>query len=247
MIATLMGRWTQYEEDAARLPEGMKRIGYDADTQCYTFQDRYTGALYRSEPGNVYGTLTPVNPSESNARTVRPNAFASTDPAKQRSKSTVNTSISSFDDFLPSSAITAPPPPPSKVSLRSPISDSPTNSRLPGIFRKVRVMSSAVSRMQPPQSEGPPGHIKSPSLPISSSSKYRDSPSPPPLPTRRMRGYTRLPDPRQEEDKKALLRSKTMSSASSSRSAHAPTRSSSRASRASAVSTTSTITPMKTR
>ncbi|KIJ53805.1 carbohydrate-binding module family 50 protein [Sphaerobolus stellatus SS14] len=32
-----MGRWTQYDEDEYRL-QGLKRVGYDADTQQYTFQ-----------------------------------------------------------------------------------------------------------------------------------------------------------------------------------------------------------------
>ncbi|KAJ7787222.1 hypothetical protein B0H14DRAFT_2954706 [Mycena olivaceomarginata] len=33
---TTMGRWTQYNEDSTRLPVGMQRIGYDADTAQYT-------------------------------------------------------------------------------------------------------------------------------------------------------------------------------------------------------------------
>lgn len=37
----------------------MKRIGYDADTQRYTFRSS-TGALYLSEPGSRYGPLIPV-------------------------------------------------------------------------------------------------------------------------------------------------------------------------------------------
>jgi hypothetical protein len=37
----------------------MKRIGYDADTQRYTFRSA-TGELYHSEPGSRYGPLTPV-------------------------------------------------------------------------------------------------------------------------------------------------------------------------------------------
>lgn len=52
----------------------MKRVGYDADTSRYTFQDR-TGALYESEPGNRFGVLTPVQGRENNIRRARPNAF----------------------------------------------------------------------------------------------------------------------------------------------------------------------------
>ncbi|KAF9443908.1 hypothetical protein P691DRAFT_607549, partial [Macrolepiota fuliginosa MF-IS2] len=70
-----MGRWTQSDEDPARLPEGMKRVGYDSDTRRYTFQDS-TGVLYQSEPGNAYGILTPVHEAvERNIQKARPNAF----------------------------------------------------------------------------------------------------------------------------------------------------------------------------
>jgi hypothetical protein len=47
-------------QDEARLPEGMKRIGYDADTEIYTFEDTATGRIYESAPGNRYGLLTPA-------------------------------------------------------------------------------------------------------------------------------------------------------------------------------------------
>ncbi|KAF8522898.1 hypothetical protein BU17DRAFT_44256 [Hysterangium stoloniferum] len=52
-----MGRWTQYDEDEYRLCEGMKRIGYDADTQRYTFQKG--NELWIGEPGvETGGNLT---------------------------------------------------------------------------------------------------------------------------------------------------------------------------------------------
>lgn len=50
----------------------MKRIGYDADTQRYKFQDE-KGVLYESEPGSAYGTLRPI--AERDIRKTRPNAF----------------------------------------------------------------------------------------------------------------------------------------------------------------------------
>ena len=50
---------TNILQDSNRLPEGMQRIGYDADTQSYTFRDA-SGALYESAPGTRYGELTPV-------------------------------------------------------------------------------------------------------------------------------------------------------------------------------------------
>ncbi|KAI0901631.1 carbohydrate-binding module family 50 protein [Annulohypoxylon nitens] len=55
-----MGRWSQYDTDEERLPEGMQRIGYDADTQTYTFRDR-DGSIWESAPGNQYGQLHRIN------------------------------------------------------------------------------------------------------------------------------------------------------------------------------------------
>ncbi|KAI1479557.1 carbohydrate-binding module family 50 protein [Daldinia eschscholtzii] len=55
-----MSRWSQYDTDEERLPEGMQRIGYDADTQTYTFRDA-EGTVWESAPGNRYGELHRVN------------------------------------------------------------------------------------------------------------------------------------------------------------------------------------------
>lgn len=55
-----MGRWTQYDEDEYRLPEGMKRVGYDADTQTYTFKDQ-NGAYWEGPEGAEYGELRKVS------------------------------------------------------------------------------------------------------------------------------------------------------------------------------------------
>ena len=71
-----MGRWSQYDEvsnlfrltlslfcslgvtpqDDHRLPEGMKRIGYDADTSRYIFRDR-DGSLWQGPEGSEYGEM----------------------------------------------------------------------------------------------------------------------------------------------------------------------------------------------
>ena len=72
-----MGRWTQYDEvrgvfhfmynlgpflwwlvtqDDYRLPEGMKRVGYDADTQRYTFKDK-DGSLWEGPEGQEFGEM----------------------------------------------------------------------------------------------------------------------------------------------------------------------------------------------
>ncbi|KAI1370146.1 carbohydrate-binding module family 50 protein [Hypoxylon crocopeplum] len=55
-----MSLWSQYDTDEERLPEGMQRIGYDADTQTYTFRDA-DGSIWESAPGNQYGQLHRVN------------------------------------------------------------------------------------------------------------------------------------------------------------------------------------------
>ncbi|KAF2437224.1 carbohydrate-binding module family 50 protein [Karstenula rhodostoma CBS 690.94] len=53
-----MGRWADAESDAERLPEGFQRIGYDADTETYTFRAP-DGQIYESASGNRYGELYP--------------------------------------------------------------------------------------------------------------------------------------------------------------------------------------------
>ncbi|KAK7749332.1 hypothetical protein SLS62_008183 [Diatrype stigma] len=55
-----MGRWSQYDTDEERLPEGMQRIGYDADTETYTYRDA-DGSTWEGAPGNQYGRLTRVS------------------------------------------------------------------------------------------------------------------------------------------------------------------------------------------
>ncbi|KAH9917163.1 hypothetical protein B0H21DRAFT_770192 [Amylocystis lapponica] len=55
-----MGRWTQYDEDDYRLPEGMKRVGYDADSGTYMFRDR-DGTLWEGSEGAQYGELKQVS------------------------------------------------------------------------------------------------------------------------------------------------------------------------------------------
>lgn len=69
-----MGRWTQYDEvsskysrpfqpsltdvqDEYRLPEGMKRTGYDADTGRYYFQDKH-GAIWQGAEGAEFSEMT---------------------------------------------------------------------------------------------------------------------------------------------------------------------------------------------
>ncbi|KZP07275.1 hypothetical protein FIBSPDRAFT_875674 [Athelia psychrophila] len=62
-----MGKWSQYDEDSHRLPEGVIRTGYDADTKKYTFHDKATGQRYQSGARQRYGTLEPVDASSTPA------------------------------------------------------------------------------------------------------------------------------------------------------------------------------------
>jgi hypothetical protein len=43
-------------KDEHRLPEGMQRVGYDADTQVYTYQDA-DGSYWEGAEGARYGNL----------------------------------------------------------------------------------------------------------------------------------------------------------------------------------------------
>ncbi|KAL7785887.1 hypothetical protein V8C37DRAFT_393356 [Trichoderma ceciliae] len=54
-----MSRYSRRDADEERLPEGMSRVGYDADTEVYTFQDA-DGSYWESAPGSQYGRLTRV-------------------------------------------------------------------------------------------------------------------------------------------------------------------------------------------
>ncbi|KAK4232884.1 hypothetical protein C8A03DRAFT_39462 [Achaetomium macrosporum] len=51
-----MGRWSHLDTDEERLPEGMTRVGYDADTQIYTYRDS-DGSYWEGAPGVRYGKL----------------------------------------------------------------------------------------------------------------------------------------------------------------------------------------------
>lgn len=55
-----MGRWAQYDEDDYRLPDGVKRICYDADSGRYYFRDS-EGLMYEGPVGSRFGVLTLVS------------------------------------------------------------------------------------------------------------------------------------------------------------------------------------------
>ncbi|KDQ32748.1 hypothetical protein PLEOSDRAFT_1015367, partial [Pleurotus ostreatus PC15] len=66
-----MGRWTQYDEDAYRLPAGIKRTAYDADTGVYTYRDG-NGQTYVGSPHQRYGTLRPISQPPASTRPIHP-------------------------------------------------------------------------------------------------------------------------------------------------------------------------------
>jgi LysM domain len=55
-----MSRFSQYDSDSERLPEGMTRVGYDADTQTYTYKDS-DGSYWEGPAGARYGRLRRVD------------------------------------------------------------------------------------------------------------------------------------------------------------------------------------------
>ncbi|KAG6374883.1 hypothetical protein JVT61DRAFT_3355 [Boletus reticuloceps] len=107
-----MGRFSQYDEDEYRLPEGLQRIAYDADDQCYTFRDR-SGRLYQSAPGARYGVLNPVSAPLPHRRSVTITEIP--DPALRRWSS--EKPAKTFGDILPSGYIT---PAQSGIDVQSP-------------------------------------------------------------------------------------------------------------------------------
>ncbi|EGO04185.1 hypothetical protein SERLA73DRAFT_173621 [Serpula lacrymans var. lacrymans S7.3] len=99
----MSNRWTQYTEDSCRLPEGVTRIAYDADSGRYTFRDR-SGQLYESAPHAEYGELTPVSSPSSHRRRVT--ITERRDP-RLYAKFT-NGPPKTFNDILPSDYIASP-------------------------------------------------------------------------------------------------------------------------------------------
>lgn len=61
--ATNMGQYTNLDSDKERLPEGFTRVGYDADTAIYVYQDA-DGNLWTGKPNQRYGVLSRVGDSD---------------------------------------------------------------------------------------------------------------------------------------------------------------------------------------
>jgi hypothetical protein len=61
-------RWADEDSDVERLPDGMTRIGYDADTQVYSFRGA-DGSIYEGPAGGRYGPMTLVSGPNDDAPT----------------------------------------------------------------------------------------------------------------------------------------------------------------------------------
>ncbi|KAK4153565.1 hypothetical protein C8A00DRAFT_43515 [Chaetomidium leptoderma] len=91
-----MGRWSHLDTDDERLPAGMTRAGYDADTQIYTYRDT-DGSLWEGAPGCQYGNLHRVGPAPPRSR--KP---SDTTGAKKKPYTVVYHYDNLDDDALPS-------------------------------------------------------------------------------------------------------------------------------------------------
>ncbi|KAG2069779.1 hypothetical protein BDR04DRAFT_1232044 [Suillus decipiens] len=132
-----------FDEDSYRLPEGIKRIAYDADTQQYTFRDR-SGQLYQNPSGETYGVLKPVSAPAAPRRRVT--ITERRDPALIRARS-VKRPAKTFDDFLPKEYITSADSEDSSSTPSSPSEDIVRVNRnrslpkIPGIVEAMRAIS----------------------------------------------------------------------------------------------------------
>lgn len=55
----MRSRFAEYDADEDSLPQGMTRIGYDADTETYTYRSA-DGSIWEGSSGSRYGNLTRV-------------------------------------------------------------------------------------------------------------------------------------------------------------------------------------------
>jgi hypothetical protein len=75
-----MGRWSYLDTDEERLPEGMTRVGYDADTQTYTFRDTRNNSLWEGAPGCEYGRMHRVSRGNTTSYTTSTSSSSSRTP-----------------------------------------------------------------------------------------------------------------------------------------------------------------------
>ncbi|KAF4472793.1 peptidoglycan-binding [Fusarium albosuccineum] len=92
-----MSRFSRYDTDEERLPEGMERVGYDADSQVYTFRDA-DGSYWESAPGNQYGRLSKVGEAHPDVADTEP--FLVSDRNNNPKKLSWRTEMRPFLNFI---------------------------------------------------------------------------------------------------------------------------------------------------
>ncbi|KAF5313487.1 hypothetical protein D9611_008638 [Ephemerocybe angulata] len=156
-------RWTQEDEDPARLPEGVKRVGYDTDTARYTFLDR-KGTIYKGEPGSEYGHITPVPNPIAKVESERPEAFE--DLGNPRARPADVYAPKTFQEFVPPSLITSP--------STSPDDPSPPSSRFGLGSKSHRRSGSSISNASSSNATASNGkHVAFGEGPVSPREKFK--------------------------------------------------------------------------
>ncbi|KAL1749108.1 hypothetical protein HDZ31DRAFT_59699 [Schizophyllum fasciatum] len=194
-----MGRWTQFDEDSHRLPEGFRRISYDSETKRYTFVDAY-GVTYVGRPGEEYGAMIPA----AELQPPRPGAFAddrSNRPLPSRPKAQ---SSSSFHDFIPSNRISGAPPPAEEPSSSKQMADvvETVMPKVQGVVQTFRRRFGTTTRREKGKSS--PG--------FASDDSYTKRGSPPPAGDDEKYAYTadaRRARPKENASEKSPLLSKS--------------------------------------
>ncbi|KAG9317004.1 hypothetical protein JVU11DRAFT_1184 [Chiua virens] len=141
-------RFSQYNEDSYRLPEGIRRIAYDADTQRYTFRDR-SGQLYTSASGEEYGVLKPVSGPLPHRRNV---TITGTCPFRSPFINVFVWSLKpakTFNDILPSGYITA-----AKSGVESPTSEKIAQAAIPVVQDVVEIVRRRTTLKRRPAGAG---------------------------------------------------------------------------------------------
>jgi len=127
------------------LPEGMKRIGYDANNQCYYFLDTL-GEVYEGEPGEQYGSMHRIDSQPPTpVRAMFECDPGAPTPRLDRDESDPSNPPRTFSDMIPASSITYSPSPP--VRSRSSSSSSTSASAMSPRARFI----SAARRVQLPR------------------------------------------------------------------------------------------------
>lgn len=127
-----MGRWSHLDTDEERLPEGMSRVGYDADTQVYTYRDA-AGEYWEGAPGVQYGKLFRVRSSYREAAPPLPSVTIPDDVQGDEASQVLHDYYD--DDQNPYPPPVAKPPPrvttPRRVRLRRSHHRQRASKRLP--------------------------------------------------------------------------------------------------------------------